>query len=107
ENAENHNAKHRAPQSYNIARIKYNSAARSIEANRRNPEAYHSAVAESVASAQKLNEVLNTVINSKTSERAAIQIYDQQEQLKANQASLQDAKLRAQEAMNKEATTQQ
>jgi len=98
EKAEKDGAAHKAPRTYNIAKVLYSSAARSIEANRRNPDAYKSAVDQSILSANKLNQVLTTIDNSKTSETAAVQIYDQQQQLIANQTSLTEANTRAQEA---------
>jgi OOP family OmpA-OmpF porin len=98
ENGEKNGAKDKAPKTYTSAQVLFASAARSIEANRRNPEAYRPSVEQSVQSAQKLNQVLTTIGDSKTTEVAAVQIYDQQQQLTANQASLHKATLDAQEA---------
>jgi outer membrane protein OmpA-like peptidoglycan-associated protein len=98
EKAEKDGAEKKAPKTYNTAKVLYSSAARSIEANRRNPDAYKSAVDQSLQSANKLNQVLTTIDQSKTSEVAAIQIYDQQQQLSANQTSLTEANTRTQEA---------
>jgi OmpA-OmpF porin, OOP family len=98
ENAEKNGAKDKAPKTYASAQVLFASAARSIEANRRNPEAYRPSVELSVQSAQKLNQVLTTIGDSKTTEVAAVQIYDQQQQLTANQASLHKATMDAQEA---------
>jgi OOP family OmpA-OmpF porin len=98
EKGEDDGAKSKAPKTYNTAKVLYASAARSIEANRRNPDSYKPAVDQSVLSANKLNQVLATMDNSKTSEMAAVQIYDQQQQLKANQTSITEANTRTQEA---------
>lgn len=89
EKAEKNGAKRNAPVSYNDAQVQFDSAARAIEANRRNPEAYQTQVNVSKVSAEKLNQVQKTVVGSKTSETAAIQIYDQQRQLASNRVSLQ------------------
>ena len=118
EKGENDGAKNKAPKTYNTAKLLYASASQSIEANRRTPDAYKSAVDQSLQSAKKLNQVLGTIDNSKTSETAAVQIYDQQQQLMANQTSLSEANTRTQEAnartkvantdaINKEAQDQQ
>jgi outer membrane protein OmpA-like peptidoglycan-associated protein len=98
EKGENDGALHKAPETYNNAKVLYASAARSIEANRRNPGAYKPAVDQSLVSANKLNQVLSTMDNSKTSEMAAVQIYEQQQQLKANQTSISEANTQTQEA---------
>jgi outer membrane protein OmpA-like peptidoglycan-associated protein len=95
---ENDGAKNKAPKTYNTAKLLYASASQSIDANRRTPNAYKSAVDQSVQSADKLNQVLSTIDRSKTSETAAVQIYDQQQQLLANQASLSEANARTQQA---------
>jgi outer membrane protein OmpA-like peptidoglycan-associated protein len=96
--ADKDGAEDKAPKTYNQAKVLYSSAARSIEANRRTPDAYKSAVDQSIKSAKKLNQVLATIDNSKTSETAAVQIYDQQQQLAANQTSLSEANTRTEEA---------
>ena len=98
EKAENDGAEDKAPKTYNSAKVLYASASRSIEANRRNPDAYKPSVDQAIKSAQKLNQVLATIDTSKTSETAAVQIYDQQQQLAANQTSLSEANTRTQEA---------
>jgi outer membrane protein OmpA-like peptidoglycan-associated protein len=98
EKAENDGASSKAPATYNNAKVLYASAARSIEANRRNPAAYKPAVDQALVSANKLNQVLSTMDSSKTSEMAAVQIYDQQQQLKANKTSISEANAQTQEA---------
>jgi outer membrane protein OmpA-like peptidoglycan-associated protein len=98
EKSENDGALDKAPVTYNNAKVLYASAARTIEANRRNPSAYKPAVDQALVSANKLNQVLSTMDNSKTSETAAVQIYDQQQQLKANQTSIAEANTQTQEA---------
>jgi outer membrane protein OmpA-like peptidoglycan-associated protein len=98
EKAENDGASDKAPKTYNAAKVLYSSAARSIEANRRAPEAYKASVDQAIKSAKKLNQVLATIDNSKTSEMAAVEIYDQQQQLVANQTSLSEANTRTEEA---------
>ncbi|MBC7691145.1 MAG: OmpA family protein [Methylotenera sp.] len=107
EKAENNGAKKKAPETYSAAQVQYDSAIRSIEANRRNPDGYRQAVAQSVKSSQKLDQVLKTIVASQTSETAAVQIYDQTQQIAANEASLaakdvslQDASLKAQQTQN-------
>ena len=86
--ADNRDGHSKAPMTFDAAEAKYNSALRSIEANRRNPVAYQAAVKDSVVSARKLDQVLNTMDNSKSSEAAAVKIYDQQQQIAATQQSL-------------------
>jgi outer membrane protein OmpA-like peptidoglycan-associated protein len=100
DNAEKNGAADKAPETLGAAKVQYDSAARSIEANRHNPSAFRPAVAQSTKSARKLDQVLRTVVDSKTSETAAVQIYDQKQMLAANQASLQDADSRAKAAQN-------
>lgn len=95
EKARKDKAEKRTPETYSTAVVQYESAAHAIEANRRNPEGYAPAVAQSVQAAQKLNQVLKTVIQSKASETAAVQIYDQRQQLNANQATLESAAAQA------------
>ena len=87
EKAENDGAKNDAPESYRNAQVQFDSASRTIEANRHNPETFRPSVQKSVKSAQKLDQVLKTMKDAKTSETAAVQIYDQREQLAATQAS--------------------
>ena len=100
EKAEKNGAADRTPETLGSAKVQYDSAARSIAANRHNPAAYLPAVAQSTQSAQKLDQVLKTVVDAKTSENAAVQIYDQKQQLAANQTSLQNADARANAARN-------
>ena len=99
--AEKSDGKRKVPGTYSASQIQYDSASRSIEANRHNPEVYGTAVALANAGAQKLDQVLKTVIDSKTSEASAVQIYDQKQQLAAGQSSLKEANLKAQEAQIK------
>lgn len=98
EKAENDGAKDKAPKTLSVAQIQYDSAAQSIDANRHTPATFTPAVALSVKSAQKLDQVLKTIVESKTSEPAAVQIYDQKQQLAANQTSLQNADMMAKAA---------
>jgi OOP family OmpA-OmpF porin len=101
EKAEKNGAKNKAHETYTAAQVQYDSAARAIETNRRNPDAYKPAVDQSIQSAQKLDQVLKTMSDSKTSEVAAVQIYDQQQQLSANKASLQQANVETQQAQDR------
>jgi OOP family OmpA-OmpF porin len=104
EKAAKNEASDKAPATYGAAQVQFDSAARTIEANRHNPETYQPAVVLAVKTAQKLDQVMNTIETSKASETAAVQIYDQKEQLAANQTSLQDASTKAQ-AAQKDADT--
>jgi outer membrane protein OmpA-like peptidoglycan-associated protein len=108
ENAENNGAKDQAPVTLGAAQVQYDSASRAIEANRHNPQAYAPSVALSVNLAQKLDQVLKTMNDSKTSETAAIEIYNQKQQLAANQVSLSNADSQAVAAKSAaDATAQQ
>jgi OOP family OmpA-OmpF porin len=88
ESAEDRDAGDRAPQTLAQAKVKYDSALRAIEGNRRNPQGYEAAVQDAWAWARKLDGVMNTVEQSGATEMAAVQIYDQQEQIASTQSSL-------------------
>jgi outer membrane protein OmpA-like peptidoglycan-associated protein len=88
EKAEKHGASDKAPRTLADAKVHYDTALRSIEANRRTPTGYQAAVSESNRSSDKLDQVMNTIGSSSTSEMAAVKIYDQQQQINSTQQSL-------------------
>ena len=94
--AREQDAEDKAPQTLSAAQVSYDSALRSIAVNRREPSAYQPAVTESITSARKLDQVMNTIGNSKTTEAAAVQIYNQKQQLAASQATIDQANAQAQ-----------
>lgn len=110
EKAQNDDASSNSPRTLAEARVKFDSAVRSIEANRRNPDGYRQSVADANVAADKLNQVNHTVIASKSSEAAAIQIYDQKQQLatttaRLNQTEQEAASAAAQAAAQAAATS--
>jgi outer membrane protein OmpA-like peptidoglycan-associated protein len=105
--AADHDGQEKAPHTFAEAQTKYDTAARAIEANRRNPENYQAEVAEANIAAQKLDQVLTTITVSKSSEAAAVKIYDQQQQLAATRNSLGIARNQTTEAENQVAAEQQ
>jgi OOP family OmpA-OmpF porin len=98
--AEKRGAKSKAPLTYAEAQVRYDTALRSIEANRRNSAGYMAAVSDSEKSSNKLDQVMNTIGSSSTSEMAAVKIYDQQQQIAATQQSLSASQQQTQEAQN-------
>jgi OOP family OmpA-OmpF porin len=98
--AEKSDAKSKAPLTYAAAQTRYDTALRAIEADRRNPSAYKNAVDASTMSAQKLNAVLDTIGTSRTSENAAVKIYDQQQELVASRESLDQSQAHTRAAKN-------
>lgn len=95
ESAKKRDAKSKAPVTFDAAQVRFDNAQRAIEANRRDPSAYRAAVADAKQSARKLDSVLNTIGNSKTTEEAAVRIYDQQQELVATREDLSTAEGRA------------
>jgi outer membrane protein OmpA-like peptidoglycan-associated protein len=100
ENAKNEGAKSKTPQTLTEAQVQYDSAMRSIETNRRNPAAFEPAVAQSKKSAYKLDQVLRSVKDTGATEVAALQIYNQKQQLDATHAELAATDARAKQAQS-------
>ncbi len=107
ERAAENDGKKKAPLTYNAAQVRYDSALRSVEANRRNPSGYQEAVNDSLQSARKLEHVLRTIGSSKTSEAAAVKIYDQQQELATTRQSLDASQAQTQSARNQVARERQ
>jgi outer membrane protein OmpA-like peptidoglycan-associated protein len=97
DSAEDRDAQERAPQTLAEAKVKYDSALRAIESNRRNPSGYEPAVQAAWEAARKLSQVVATIEQSGSNEAAAVEIYNQREQLASAQSSLERAQERTQD----------
>jgi OOP family OmpA-OmpF porin len=98
--AEKRGAKDKAPLTLAEAQVRYDTALRSIEANRRDPAGYQDAVNESNKASDKLDQVMNTIGSSSTSEMAAVKIYNQQQQIASTEQSLSQSQAQTQAAKN-------
>ena len=94
--AEKRGARRTAPHVLADAQVKYDSALRILEGNRREPAAYGDAVARSVEASQKLDQVMTSIETTGTTEAAASQMYDQKQQLASAQTSLAQSQAQVQ-----------